>query len=374
MNPDFLVVGAGVAGASVSASLSEHGDVVLLEREERAGYHTTGRSAAFFTTNYGNSTIRRLTEASRLFFENPPDGFSSSELMSPHKILTVARSDQGANFVKSFAVAQELGPDIRRVGTSEAEEMCPILRKGYCSAAYLEQGMYMDVNAIHSGFLRKLRLNGGVLLCGSELLSLQRRDGFWSAHTNNGTYSAPILVNAASAWADQVGALAGAKSIGLVPKRRTVIIFSAPRELVPDNAPMVMDVDEEFYFKPEAGKILASHADETPSLPCDVQPEEIDIAVTVSRVEQAIKVSVGQIEHKWAGLRSFVADNTPVVGFDPYEDGFFWLAGQGGYGIMTSPAIAEAASALILGNSWPASLDRTGVDEGELAPGRGAPL
>ena len=230
--------------------------------------------------------------------------------------------------------------------------------------------MYMDVNAIHSGFLRKLRLNGGVLLCGSELLSLQRKDGFWSAHTKNGTYSAPILVNAAGAWADQVGALVGAKSIGLVPKRRTVIIFSAPRELVPDNAPMVMDVDEEFYFKPEAGKILASPADETPSLPCDVQPEEIDIAVTVSRVEQAIKVSVGQIEHKWAGLRSFVADKTPVVGFDPYEDGFFWLAGQGGYGIMTSPAIAEAASALILGNSWPASLDRTGVDGGDLAPGR----
>ncbi|MBT05387.1 MAG: FAD-dependent oxidoreductase [Rhodospirillaceae bacterium] len=372
MNPDFLVVGAGVAGASVSALLSEHGDVVLLEREELAGYHTTGRSAAFFTTNYGNSTIRRLTEASRLFFENPPDGFSDSELMSPHRILTVARGDQRANFVQSFATAQELGSDICRVATSEAEEMCPILRKGYCSDAYLEQGMYMDVSAIHSGFLRKLKLNGGSLLCQSELLSLQRKGDLWFAHTNNGTYQAPILVNAAGAWADQLGALAGAKSIGLVPKRRTVIIFSAPGELVPDNAPMVMDVDEEFYFKPEAGKILASPADETPSLPCDVQPEEIDIAVTISRVEQAMEVSVGQIEHKWAGLRSFVADKTPVVGFDPNKDGFFWLAGQGGYGIMTSPAIAEAATALILGNSWPASLDRIGVDAGELAPGRGA--
>ena len=372
MNPDFLVVGAGMAGASVGASLSEHGTVVLLEREERAGYHTTGRSAAFFTTNYGNSTIRRLTEASRAFFEKPPDGFSNSRLMSPHKILTVARGDQCSQFVKSLVAAKEIGPDICEIGCLEAEQMCPILQKGYCAAAYLEQGMYMDVNAIHAGFLQKLRRNKGTLLCDSELLSLERKDGLWCAHTKTDIHSAPILVNAAGAWADQVGALAGARSIGLVPKRRTVIIFSAPKELVPDNAPMVMDVEEQFYFKPEAGKILASPADESPSSPCDAQPEEIDIALTVSRVEQAIKVSVGHIEHKWAGLRSFVADKTPVVGFDPNQEGFFWLAGQGGYGIMTSPAMAEAATSLILGNSWPDLLDKNGVGEGELTPGRDA--
>ena len=370
VNPDFLVVGAGVAGASVGAALSEHGEVVILEREERAGYHTTGRSAAFFTTNYGNTTIRRLTEASRSFFEYPPEGFSNSRLMSPHKILTVARHDQRSKFVNSLAAARRSQPDIFEVTAVEAERMSPILRKGYCSAAYLEQGMYMDVNAIHTGFLQKLKRNGGALLCRSELLSMRRKDGLWFVHTKSGIHSAPILINAAGAWADEVGWLAGARPIGLVPKRRTVIIFSAPPNLVPDNAPMVIDVEEEFYFKPEVGKILASPADETPSSPCDAQPEEIDIAVTVSRLERAMKIAVGHIEHKWAGLRSFVADKTPVVGFDPNQDGFFWLAGQGGYGIMTSPAIAEAATALILGNSWPAILDRTGVHSGELAPGR----
>jgi len=370
MDSDFLVIGAGMAGASVGASLSNFGKVLILEREERPGYHTTGRSAAFFTTNYGNSTIRGLTEASRLFFENPPGDFSDSALMSAHGILTVAREDQSLSYVDSLAMANKTQANICEVDAIEAEKICPIMRSGYCVSAYFELGMYMDVNAIHQGFLRQLKRNGSTVLCSSKVLSLERKDGLWVVRVAGSLHSAPVLVNAAGAWADQLGALAGVNPIGLVPKRRTVILFGAPGELVPHDSPMVMDVDDEFYFKPESGKILASPADETPSEPCDAQPEELDVALTVNRVENAIKVPVGHIEHRWAGLRSFVADRTPVVGFDGGKDGFFWLAGQGGYGIMTSPAIAEAASALIMGAPWPSKLSELGICTAALAATR----
>ena len=374
MISDFLVIGAGIAGASVAARLSESGQVVLLEREERPGYHTTGRSAAFFTVNYGNQVIRGLTTASRHFFLHPPEGFAKHPLMSPRGILTIARADQQKEYYSNLGEARAATEEITEVGVDDAVQLFPTLRRDYVAFAHYEPGLYMDVDQIHGGYLRQMVSRGGKLICDAGVRSLNFSDGAWKAVTPNGVYTAPILVNAAGAWADEVASLAGVKPVGLNPMRRTVIIFSGPAGVNLDDAPMVIGVDEQFYFKPEAGKILASPADETPSPPCDVQPEEFDIALTIERIQIATNMVIGQVEHKWAGLRSFVADRTPVVGFDPEHEGFFWLAGQGGYGIMTSPAMADAAAALATRRTWPEDLIRNGVNADQLAPSRAALL
>ena len=370
MITDFLVIGAGIAGASVAFRLSEFGRVVLLEREERPGYHTTGRSAAFFTVNYGNQIIRSLTAASRQFFSDPPDGFTNHPLMSPRGILTIARADQHSEYEQNLDEARAASDDITEIGVDDAVQLFPTLRRDYVSLAHYEPGLYMDVDQIHGGYLRQMTAQGGTLVCDAEAQSIEYVRGVWNVRTPAGVYKAPILINAAGAWADEIASLARVNRVGLNPMRRTVIVFSGPAGVNLDKAPMVIDVAEQFYFKPEAGKILASPADETLSPPCDVQPEELDIAVAVERVELATNMAIGKIDHKWAGLRSFVADRAPVVGFDPGHEGFFWLAGQGGYGIMTSPAMAHAASVLATQQPWPEDLAENGVRPAQLSPVR----
>ena len=368
MKTDFLVLGAGIAGASAASLLCEIGHVVLLEREATPGYHTTGRSAAFFTVNYGNKTIRSLTVASRQFFSNPPGDFADHPLMAARGILTVARADQHSEFLQNLGEAKFSSENISEVGADEAVTLFPTLRRDSVAYAHYETGLYMDVDQIHGGYLRQLKVRGGKLVCGANTGSITRVGDVWRVTSSAGVFEAPIVINATGAWADEVAHLAGVTPIGLEPRRRTVIIFSGPPEVDLDHAPMVIDVNEDFYFKPEAGKILASPADETPSPPCDAQPEEVDVAITVERIEAATTMPINQINHKWAGLRSFFADRTPVVGFDPSAKGFFWLAGQGGYGIMTSPAMAQAATALATQQSWPDNLSRNDVRPEDLSP------
>ena len=372
MNYDFAIIGAGIAGASAAYFLSQYGQVALLEREDRPGYHTTGRSAAFFTLNYGNRVIRALTEASKEFLTDPPDGFTDHPLMSPRGIMTIARPDQLDRFQTNLAEARAGSEPIEEIDVDAALEILPVLRRDYLAAAHLETGsMYLDVDLILNGYLRGMQARGGELRCAGELRRLRRAGGVWRLETASGTLEAPVVVNAAGAWADEVARLAGLAPVGLEPRRRTVIIFPGPADVAIEDCPMAIDVDEEFYFKPEAGKVLASPADETPSPACDAQPEEIDIALTVERIERATIMKVARIDHKWAGLRSFVADRTPVVGPDPEGEGFLWLAGQGGYGIMTSPAMGRAAAALATGaGDWPEDLAARGVLPAQLAPRR----
>jgi D-arginine dehydrogenase len=230
--------------------------------------------------------------------------------------------------------------------------------------------MDIDVHALHQGFLRGLRARDGVLVCNAEVRALARYRGHWRAQTSVGEFEAPLLVNAAGAWADEIGRLAGAKPIGLVPKRRTAITFDPPAGTVIEHWPAVIDIDEEWYFKPDAGRVLASPADETPSPPCDAQPDEYDVAVLVDRLARATTLQVPRIRARWAGLRSFVADRTIVAGFDDEEPGLFWLAGQGGYGIQTAPAVARGAAALINGEAVPADIAVLGVDAAVLSPRR----
>ena len=368
---DFLVIGAGIAGAGAAYELAKYGRVVLLERESLPGYHATGRSAAVLTENYGNAIIRRLTVASREFLEKTSEGFASSPLVSLRGMLWIAREEQRDTLMTVLGEARKLVPSIHAVSRAEAKRLCPVLREEYLAAAVLEpEAMDMDVHAIHQGFLKGLRRHKGELVTTAEVTRLRRASDAWEAHAISERFSAGIVVNAGGAWCDEIGKLAGARPIGLTPKRRTAFIFDGPTNSNLQAWPVVIDVDEQFYFKPEAGRILASPADEREMPPCDVYAEDYDVALAVDRIEKAATLSIRHIRRKWAGLRSFVADKAPVVGMDMLLPGFFWLAGQGGYGIMTSPAMARAAASLIVEGHLPSDLVAAGLSPEDLSPAR----
>lgn len=367
---DILVIGAGIAGASVAHALARDASVIVLEQESQPGYHTTGRSAALFTEAYGNLAIRRLTSAGRAFFEAPPEGFAEHPLLSPRGTLFIARDDQLGALDRALAETPSAA-EVCRLAGAEAVEVNPALDPDYVAGALYEPTAEdIDVHALHGGFLRGLRRRGGRLVTGARVEALARAGGEWTAGTPVGRFAAPVVVNAAGAWADVVAELAGLRPIGLVPKRRTAFTFDPPEGWEIAAWPATIDIDERFYFKPDAGRILGSPADETPSPPCDAQPEELDIAIGVYRIETATRLTVRRLASRRAGLRSFVADKTPVAGFDDDSEGFFWLAGQGGYGIQTSPAMARAAAALITTGDLPADLKARGLETATLAPGR----
>ncbi|MFV0513344.1 MAG: NAD(P)/FAD-dependent oxidoreductase [Jhaorihella sp.] len=369
-NCDIAVIGAGIAGASVAAELAPHARVLLLEMEPQPGYHTTGRSAAVFAPSYGPAPVRALTRASRAFFQAPPPGFAAAPLFSPRRIMMIARRDQ---FPALEALIAEVGKatPASRIGATELRAVNPLLRDGYASAAMLdENGQDIDVAALHQGYLRRLRAAGGTIMTRAEVTGLARSGDAWCAATRAGEVRAGIVVNAAGAWADRLGAMAGAGQIGLVPKRRTALTVAAPEGFDVSPLPITIDIDEQFYLKPDAGRLLLSPADETPSPPCDAQPDEMDVAVCIDRIETAFNLSVRRIESKWAGLRSFVPDKSPVAGFSTQAPGFFWLAGQGGYGIQTAPALSRFAAAAILGRPVPPDIMDAGFDPDDLSPAR----
>ena len=371
MEYDFIVIGAGIAGASAGFELAARGRTVVLEQERQPGYHTTGRSAAMFAAAYGSPLIRSLTAGARSFFYQPPAGFADHPLLSPRGALFVGCSDQIETLDKAAAEVSRLVPDVNRLDGEATRRLVPVLRRDYVAGAVFEPGaMEVDVHSLHQGFLRGLKARGGALACKAEVTGLERRRGIWEVATPAGRYSAPVVINAAGAWCDQVAALCGAAPIGLVPKRRTVIIFAPPPGIDIDGWPLVVDIDEQFYFRPDAGRILGSPADETPSPPCDAQPEELDVAIAVDRIQRVSDLEVGRIEGKWAGLRSFVTDKNPVVGYDQAIEGFFWLAGQGGYGIQTSPSMGRLCASLITDGCVPTDLAELGVTESALSPAR----
>ncbi len=368
---DFIVIGAGIAGASAAHALAAHGRVLVLERETQPGYHTTGRSAALFTENYGNRTIRRLTKASGPFLKDPPSGFAEHPILTPRGVLIIAREDQLGALDAQAAEVADLGTPVERIGPEKAMALLPLLRPGYAAGAlYQPEGLDIDVHALHRGFLRALSRSGGRLIGEAEVLRLEKHGGVWRLDTRAGGFEAAVVVNAAGAWADEVGRLAGAAPIGLVPKRRTAFTFDGPPGLEGRVLPMCIDAEEQFYFKPEAGRCLGSLADETPSPPCDAQPEELDLALAVERIEAATVFKIRRLTHRWAGLRSFVADHGLVIGEEPEAPGFYWLAGQGGYGIQTSPAAGAALAGLVTRGELPPSLRDLGLTAADLAPNR----
>jgi D-arginine dehydrogenase len=367
---DIAVIGGGIAGAAAAANLAPHASLLVLERESQPGYHATGRSAALFSEIYGNASIRALTRSSRAFLLAPPAGFAESPLVSPRGALYVASAGQ-LKALDEFASLPDVAAGTRRIDAIEARALSPSLRDGYVAAGVYEpDAQDVDVHALHQGYLRWLRERGGKLVNSAGVTSLRHDDDAWTIGTYAGIFHARLVINAAGAWADEIAELAGAAPIGIQPLRRTAFMVDAPAGSDSDRWPMTIDIDEQFYFKPDAGRLLLSPADETPSAPCDAMPEDLDIAIAVDHIEQATTLSITHVRQKWAGLRSFVADRSPVIGYDPQVADFFWIAALGGYGIQTAPAVGRLAAALVQRQPAPADLLELGLDVGSVAPGR----
>ena len=339
---DFALVGAGMAGASLAAALAASGArVLVLEAEAAPGYHATGRSAAFWTESYGGPGVQPLTTASG------PD-LAAGGYLTPRGALTIARAGQEEAldaFADRFAA---LGVRVERLGRAELEGRVPGLRPGWIAAAQEPDCRDIDVGRLHQDYLAAARGAGAELWTRARLAAAEGTGSGWALAMADGrTAKAAILVNAAGAWADEVARLAGARPIGLQPYRRTVVqLRTAPAPSA--ELPLVLDLAERFYFKPQSGRLWLSPHDETPSRPCDAAPEEVDVATAIARLEQVVEWRVERVEHRWAGLRSFALDRLPVYGSAPDCPRLFWFAGQGGFGIQTAPAAARLAAALLV--------------------------
>lgn len=369
------IVGGGVAGASAAAHLAPHRKVVLLERESQPGYHASGRSAALFTETYGNAVVRALTVASRPFLSSPPAGFSDQPLLAPRGALHIGGPGDEGDLSRILAEGRALVPSVRAVDAAEALRLLPVLKADRIAGGVLEpDAQDIDTHACIQGFLRLARAHGAEILTGAEVLGIERQGGRWRVDTSTGRVSAETLVDAAGAWADPLAAMAGVPRRGLQPKLRTAFLFAPPDGAAVRGWPMCLGPGEAFYFKPDAGMILGSPADETPSEPVDAQPDEYDVAVAVDRIQAYADLPVRRIARSWAGLRTFAPDRTPVVGFDPEADGFFWLAGQGGYGFQTCHALGAVAASLVVSDTIPTAIADLGVAAAHLAPGRLLPV
>lgn len=368
---DFLVIGAGIAGASVGAELARRGSVLILEAEDRPGYHSTGRSASIFIESHANETLRALVQGSRAFFVSPPEGFADQVIVRDRGVLFIARSDQLDALASIVDKNYEGSTRVIRADRSFALQKHPALRPEYVAACLWDpDAMDIDVNVLLHGFLADFRRSGGQVYSNQRVTELHRDGDRWAVKTDNSTYRATVVVNAAGAWAEKIGEMAGAETIGLISKRRSACIIPVAQFDVSDW-PTLGDVDQQFYCKPDAGNLLLSPAEETPVPPCDADADELEIARAVECLEAATVISVTRkIRHQWAGLRSFVADKLPVVGYDSKTENFFWLAGLGGDGIQSSPALSRLAAALVVGAPVPRELLAAGVTKAALSPHR----
>jgi D-arginine dehydrogenase len=365
-NPDILVIGGGIAGLSAAAALSAHAKVTVLEAEEQIGFHSSGRSATMLHYALGDRLVRALTLASRPFFDDPPEHFSEVPIGRRMPVLVFAREDE-RSALDALSDELSLFAELERLDSGGVHALCPLLNADQCHGIADRNGVRLDPHALLQGNLRALRSRGGELRTEARIARIERSSGCWTVTSDRGeTFRAPLLVNAAGSWADEVAVLAGVPPLGLEPKRRTIITFDAPPGTDLEPLPFAKTVGDELYFAPESGRLFACPMDEVPSEPCDSQPDEYEIALAADRMEQRTVVRVGRIHSKWAGLRTFTPDRHPAVGFAPQVEGFFWLAGQGGFGLQTSPAMSEITASLIAGSPWTV----TDVSAEDLTPGR----
>jgi D-arginine dehydrogenase len=359
---DFAVVGGGIAGVSVGFELAALGSVVLLEAEASLAYHTTGRSAATFLESYGSAPIRALARASRPLFDAAPESLGTPPILAPLGLLWIASEAQTAALARTVEAVRREGGGLELVTATTARTLVPVLGAEYVAGGAFEpNAQAIDVMGLHQGYVRGLIARGGVILRNARVQRLERSGDGWLIGTASEDAAAGVVVNAAGAWADRVAALAGLPPAGVTPLRRTLAIAHGTFTGDARGWPGVLDADERFYFLPEGGGFLISPADETPSEPVDARPEEQDVAPAMALVNDATTLGLTHVTNAWAGLRSFAGDRNPVVGFDPHGHGFFWLAGQGGYGIMMSAALAEVAAALAAGAPIPTRITREGL-------------
>jgi D-arginine dehydrogenase len=366
---DVIVIGAGMAGASVAYFLAPHARVIVLEREAYAGMHSTGRSAALFSETYGTPQVRALTRATRPFLDHPPTGFANAPILTPRGATVIGTAAQADQVRAQYEAILPFTRDLQLHDAARLRESVPVLKPEAAVIGMHEPGAAdIDVNELHQGFLRGLRARGGQLHLEVAISAIGRSAHGWEVEAGDVRYRAPLLLDAAGAWADQVARLAGVAPLGLQPKRRSAFVFEPPAGLDVSRWPFLCDIGETFYFKPDAGLLLGSPANADPVEPHDVQPEEYDIALGIHHIEQATTMEIRRPTRTWAGLRSFVPDGDLVGGFAPDAPGFFWVAAQGGYGIQTSAAMGEACANLALGRALPAHLADAGVSAAMLAP------
>jgi D-arginine dehydrogenase len=366
---DFAVIGAGMAGASLADALSASASVVLIDAEPHPGYHATGRSAALFAPNYGSPLFRALTRASSPFMHAPPDGFCAQPLLRARGALTIARPEQKPRLEATIADMEANGSTVQRLTPEAACAKIPALRPGYVAAAVYEPDVDdIDVEALLRAFLNRGRARGVQLVLGRRIESAHWRQQGWEFAAAGETLQARVIVNAAGAWADQLAERCGGRALGLQPMRRTAALIDAPDGVAVSGWPALFDVDEDFYLKPDAGRLLVSPGDEEAMAPCDAFADDLMVATAIDRIQQALDIDVRRVSHNWAGLRTFAPDRNPVVGFDAQLRNFFWCAAQGGYGIQTAPAMSRLAAALARSESVPADIAAQGVTAAAVTP------
>ena len=358
---DIAVIGAGMAGASLAAELAPHARVLLIEAEDAPGYHATGRSAAFWEECYGGPGVVPLTRASGAYLAE--HGF-----LTPRGALYVGRAEDRAAMDAFRATYAGTGVRIESLSPHALAERVPHIRPEWSEALYQPACADIDVAGLHQHYLARAKRGGAVLAVRARVAGLVREGGVWTITSDRGeTWRAATIVNAAGAWADDIAQAAGAAPIGLAPFRRTVAVLRVDPP-APADLPLVLDIKGGFYFKPDSARLWLSPHDEIPSPPCDAAPEEIDVAIAIDRFQSVTDWRIAAVERRWAGLRSFAPDRLPVYGFDPACEGFFWFAGQGGFGIQTAPAAARLAAQIITGSARDALT--AGIDAAAYAPAR----
>ena len=366
---DAIVIGAGIAGASVAYFMAPHARVLVLEREAYAGMHSTGRSAALFSETYGSPQVRTLSRASRRFLVNPPEGFASQPILSTRGNTIIGAAEHVDEILALHDAMATFTPSLELRDARKIRDTVPVLKPEFAQIGLHELGAAdIDVNELHQGFLRGLRTRGGQLRLNVNIRAIEYGASGWQIDDGEHAFRAPLLLNAAGAWVDQVATMAGVAPIGITPKRRSAFVFDAPDNVDISRWPFITAFDESFYFKPDAGLLLGSCANADPVSPHDVQPEEYDIALGIHHIEEATTMTIRRPRRTWAGLRSFVADGDLVGGFAPDAPDFFWVAAQGGYGIQTCAAMGEACANLALGKFLPSALVDGGVCAALLAP------
>lgn len=366
---DIAIIGGGIAGISLAYFLSLHRSVVVLEREDALGYHSTGRSAAEFTLRDNAPLVNALARASHAFLMDPPPGFADVPLLIERGSIILGTEDKVALVRERFEQAKALGIAVEWLDEAAMLARAPMLKPAYAAAAYFDPEYWdIEVDALLQAYARHARRHGAQILEKRQLTGARHIGNQWLIETNEETIAAGTIVNAAGGWADTVATLCGVAPMGIVPHRRTAITVDLPDGIDASRLPEINEIEDTFYFKPEGGRLLASPADATPCEAADVQPEELDVAYAAHYVEEATTLNVRRIFKSWAGLRSFSADRLPIIGPAKDAENFFWLAGQGGYGILTSPALGSLAAALLTGNSVPEPLAREGIAAETFSP------
>ena len=368
---DIAIIGGGIAGFSLAHFLGARCKILVLERESAFGYHTTARSAGEFSYSHHTPLVGKLAKLSFPFLERPQPSFSETNLLNPRGAIYIAAEDKRDKLLAVFDKERQHSHEMAMLTVKDAIKRAPLLNPEFFSSAFYDPNCWdIEVANLFQCYIKSAKMSGTVARTNAELITATQDHGLWHLETNAGLFDATTVVNASGAWADECAAIFGAAPIGISPLRRTVITVDLPPEINAAMLPEIAEIEEDFYMKPDAGKLMISPADEHVSPPCDAQPEELDIAWAMHWLNESTTINARHVTHSWAGLRSFAPDRAPVVGWDAKVDGLFWLVGQGGFGIQTSPALGRLAASLLHSDGLPDDFEEQDFDLDWVFPNR----